>query len=429
MKKDVLIINGLNCPIPKNLLKSNLKKLNIHKDNLYFLNDLTEITTFNNGEIRVKLIADRPGFSFQNCNKFIIVESLTGNPYIKRTVDDIFFEVESIINACRNLNKDAEIVLIATNFSYARQDRAINQVKIIDGMEYETSESSTLDLRIKNLKNCGLTKLVTFDPHSNAFDKYSQENNLKYKLIEKEDLLSIFGEIFRQAILLHNEDKSLNANIEVFFRLFCSHQTNEDIEFIKENNSEFALAVILEFIINKLVLVAPDHGCSEKVKILWSEIKNHLLTIFLIYGKQTSRFINLLSDYEGRIIFIKKYRPEPGKSEITEIVGPKIDGKICLVIDDILDTGGTLCNSAKALKENYGASDIYCFTTHGVLSSNAVERLHNSEFSKIYITDTETSARSKIEEFYLDNKAVNNKFYIYPIEGFVTKEILDEISN
>ena len=412
--KNIFIINGSNCPINKILLKDLLKEFNVNDDELFFLHDATEITTFNNGETRIKLIADRPEFSFQNCDKFIIIQSLTENQFIQKLVDCMFFETECIVNACRNLNKNAAIVLIATNFGYARQDRAINEIKIIDGRKYETSEASALEIKIKNLKSCGLTKLITFDPHSTILAKCCDNNQIKHNMIEKDDLLEIFGEIFKEIILSNRKNLLQKKYIEVFFHLFCGTQTDKDIEFIDNHCSELALTIVTEFFINKLVLVAPDHGCAEKVKILWHAIKNHLLAIFMMYGKQTAPFINLLSEFDGRIIFI------------TEIVGPRIDGKICLIIDDILDTGGTICNSAKALKENYGASDIYCFTTHGVLSGNAVERMHNSEFTKIFITDTEPSALAKIENFYSQNDK-NNKFDIKSVKNLVIKEILDEI--
>ena len=428
MTKNIFIINGSNCPINKNLLKETLQRLNIHNDSLYFLHDLTEITTFNNGETRIKLIADKSEFSFESCHKFIVIQSISENKFINKSVDSIFFETECIINACRNLNKNAEIILIATNFGYARQDRTINAIKIIDEKEYETSEPSALEIKIKTLKVCGLTKLVTIDPHSTALAKYCDENHIKHNMIEKEHLLEIFGDVFKEIILSHLEDLSQKKHIESFFRLFSGLQSEEDIEFIGTQSSEFALAIIFEFFVNKLVLVAPDHGCAEKVKILWSEIKNHLLSIFIIYGAQTKSFINLLSEYEGKIIFITKRRPEPGKSEITEIVGPRIDGKTCIIIDDILDTGGTLCNSAKALKESYGANDIYCFTTHAVLSQNAVEKMHDSAFTKIFITDTETSALSKIQNFYSQSNQ-NQKFEIKPIHQMIIREILNEISN
>jgi phosphoribosylpyrophosphate synthetase len=245
-------------------------------------------------------------------------------------------------------------------------------------------------------------------------------------MIEKEDLLEIFGDIFQEIILSDLEDRSQEKYIKAFFHLFSGIHNEEEIELIENNCSQLALTIIIEFFIKKLVLVAPDHGCAEKVKILWHEINNHLLTIFMIYGKQTASFINLLSEYDGNIIFIKKYRPEPGKSEITEIIGPKIDGKICLIIDDILDTGGTLFNSAKALKENYGASQIYCFTTHGVLSGNAIERMHNSEFTQIFITDSETSAPLKIDEFYSKNDE-DKKIIIKTIKDRIIQEILNEI--
>jgi ribose-phosphate pyrophosphokinase len=68
------------------------------------------------------------------------------------------------------------------------------------------------------------------------------------------------------------------------------------------------------------------------------------------------------------------------------IIG-NVKGKNCLLVDDIIDSGGTIVNAAKALKEK-GAKDVYVYVTHGVLSGNAVEQINNSKIKKLILTDT-----------------------------------------
>ena len=64
-----------------------------------------------------------------------------------------------------------------------------------------------------------------------------------------------------------------------------------------------------------------------------------------------------------------------------------VKNKTCILLDDIADSAGTLCNAAKALKEN-GAKEIYSYIAHGVLSGNAVKKIENSEIRELVITDS-----------------------------------------
>ncbi|WP_138160101.1 ribose-phosphate diphosphokinase [Peptoniphilus catoniae] len=86
------------------------------------------------------------------------------------------------------------------------------------------------------------------------------------------------------------------------------------------------------------------------------------------------------------IAIIEKRRPKPNVSEVMNIIGD-IKGKNAILVDDIIDTAGTLCNAAEALKKN-GAKKIYGCATHGVLSGPAIERIENSLMEKFIITDT-----------------------------------------
>lgn len=86
------------------------------------------------------------------------------------------------------------------------------------------------------------------------------------------------------------------------------------------------------------------------------------------------------------IAIIEKNRPRPNESEVLNVIG-KFKGKNCIIIDDIIDTAGTITNAADVLVER-GAKKVYISATHGVLSRNAVERIENSKVEKCVITDT-----------------------------------------
>jgi ribose-phosphate pyrophosphokinase len=86
------------------------------------------------------------------------------------------------------------------------------------------------------------------------------------------------------------------------------------------------------------------------------------------------------------LVIIDKRREKAGESEVVNIIGD-VKGKTCILLDDIADSAGTLCNAAKALKNN-GANDIYSYIVHGVLSGNAVERIKNSDIKELILTDT-----------------------------------------
>lgn len=86
------------------------------------------------------------------------------------------------------------------------------------------------------------------------------------------------------------------------------------------------------------------------------------------------------------IAIIVKRRPEPNKAEVTELIG-HIEGKTAIMFDDMIDTGGSIVHGAEALLER-GSKEVYAACTHGVLSGNAVERLHASPIKQVIITDT-----------------------------------------
>lgn len=89
---------------------------------------------------------------------------------------------------------------------------------------------------------------------------------------------------------------------------------------------------------------------------------------------------------DADLAIIDKRRERAGVSEVMNIIGD-VDGSHCILIDDIVDSGGTLCNAAEALKDQ-GALEVYAYITHGVLSGAAVSRVTNSPLKKLVVTDS-----------------------------------------
>ena len=81
-----------------------------------------------------------------------------------------------------------------------------------------------------------------------------------------------------------------------------------------------------------------------------------------------------------------KRRERAGESEVMNIIG-EVENKTCILLDDIVDSAGTLCNAATALKEN-GAKEIFSYIAHGVLSGKALEKISNSEIKELVLTDS-----------------------------------------
>ena len=111
----------------------------------------------------------------------------------------------------------------------------------------------------------------------------------------------------------------------------------------------------------KLICVSPDVGGVQRTRGLATKIKADLA-------------------------IIDKRRPRPGKSQVMNIIGD-VKGKTCIIVDDIIDSGGTIVNAVDALKKN-GATDVYVFITHAVLSGDATNKIKKSKIKKLIITDT-----------------------------------------
>jgi ribose-phosphate pyrophosphokinase len=89
---------------------------------------------------------------------------------------------------------------------------------------------------------------------------------------------------------------------------------------------------------------------------------------------------------EADLVMIDKRRPQPNQSQVMNVIGA-VEGKNVLIVDDLIDTGGTFTNAVYALKER-GANKIFGACTHGVLSGKAFDLIENSPIEKLYVTDT-----------------------------------------
>ena len=89
---------------------------------------------------------------------------------------------------------------------------------------------------------------------------------------------------------------------------------------------------------------------------------------------------------DADLAIIDKRRPRPNESKVMNIIG-KVEGRTCLLIDDMVDTAGTLCQAAQALKDE-GALKVVAYITHPVLSGNAVEKISKSALDELVVTDT-----------------------------------------
>ena len=125
------------------------------------------------------------------------------------------------------------------------------------------------------------------------------------------------------------------------------------------------LPILSNYIMDKhledVVVVSPDHGGVTRAR-------------------------ELAKVLDTTIAIIDKRRPEPNKMEVMNIIG-NVEGKICVMIDDMVDTAGTITVGAKALMDA-GATEVYAACTHGLLSGPAIQRIQDSVLKELIITNT-----------------------------------------
>ncbi len=89
---------------------------------------------------------------------------------------------------------------------------------------------------------------------------------------------------------------------------------------------------------------------------------------------------------DADLAIIDKRRPRANEAQVMNIIG-SVSGKVCMIVDDLIDTAGTLCKAAAALKD-HGAAAVYAYIAHPVLSGKAIENIENSQLDELVVTDT-----------------------------------------
>ncbi|HAG39781.1 MAG TPA: ribose-phosphate pyrophosphokinase, partial [Pseudoalteromonas sp.] len=90
--------------------------------------------------------------------------------------------------------------------------------------------------------------------------------------------------------------------------------------------------------------------------------------------------------HDTDLAIIDKRRPQANVSQVMHIIGD-VEGRDCIIVDDMIDTGGTLCKAAEALKE-HGAKRVFAYATHPILSGKAAENIRNSVIDEVIVTDS-----------------------------------------
>ena len=145
-----------------------------------------------------------------------------------------------------------------------------------------------------------------------------------------------------------------------------------------------------------LLVVSPDVGGVVRARGLAKRLNNAPLAI------------------------VDKRRERAGESEVMNIIGD-VEGRTCILADDIVDSAGTLCNAAAALKQQ-GATEVFAYCTHGVLSGAAAARVAKSELTELVVTDTIWSG----EPDSMDSRI--RRLSVAPLLGEAIRRIADEAS-
>jgi ribose-phosphate pyrophosphokinase len=104
---------------------------------------------------------------------------------------------------------------------------------------------------------------------------------------------------------------------------------------------------------------------------------------------------------DSDLAIIDKRRPQPNMAEVMNIIG-EVKGKTCIIVDDMVDTAGTLCQAAGALKK-HGAKGVYAYCTHPVLSGKAIENIENSALDEMVVTDTIPTKNLSVRYIWTDD--------------------------
>jgi ribose-phosphate pyrophosphokinase len=196
---------------------------------------------------------------------------------------------------------------------------------------------------LKRASAARITAVIPYFGYARQDRKVAPRTPITSKLVA--DLISTAGVSRVLTIDLHA------GQIQGFFNIPVDHLYAAPV-LLKEIKERFS---------RPLVVVSPDAGGTERARA---------------FAKRM----------DAGLAIIDKRRSGPNVSEVMNIIG-EVEGQTCIIIDDMIDTAGTLCQAAQALKDK-GAADVYACATHPVLSGPALERINQSSLKEVIVTNS-----------------------------------------
>ncbi|CEI84923.1 ribose-phosphate pyrophosphokinase [Ehrlichia minasensis] len=221
---------------------------------------------------------------------------------------------------------------------------------------------------------------------------YTRQDRVMYRNLDSSSLM--VSALSAKVII--NILKTANIHNIIFIDLHSNQLTGFfDTSIINlSSHTIFIEDIVGKYDIDNLVIVSPDYGALNRTRV---------------FANALSRQYQL--NNEIQVAVIDKYRAKPGVSEVMHITG-NVENKDCIIIDDIVDSAGTLCNAASALKDS-GALKVSAYVTHGILSGNAIQKVTNSKLDNLTTTNT------------INHSSLNTpKIQILPIDKFLSNYIL-----
>ena len=340
---------------------SNLKLSKSIAKNLKLKLINTNIRRFADGEIYIEINENIRG------NSVFVIQS-TSHP-----ANDNVMELLLVIDALKRSSAKT-ITAVIPYFGYARQDRKVAP---------RTSISAKVMANL--ITNAGATRVVTVDLHAGQIQGFFD--------MPVDNLYT--APLFAKYIKKKLSNK----------KLICVSPDVGGVARTRDlaNRIKADLAIIDKR--------RPAPGKSEVMNIL-GDVKNKKLICVSPDVGGVARTRDLANRIKADLAIIDKRRPAPGKSEVMNILGD-VKNKTCIIVDDIIDSGGTIVNAVDALKKS-GANEVYVFISHGVLSGDAAKKIKNSKIKKLIVTDTIDNTK-KIHN--------NNKIEVLSISSLMSEAI------
>ena len=369
-----LLSGNSNKPLSKNIAKYLKSKL---------VN--SSIRNFSDGEIYVEINENIRG------NSIFIIQSISS------PANDNLMELLLCIDALK-ISSAKNITAVIPYFGYARQDR-----KVVP----RTSISAKL---VSNLiTKAGADRVVTVDLHAGQIQGFFDipVDNLfatpifarhAKKKIKSKNLICVAPDVggTERARAL---GKLLNVGLAIVDKRRPKPGQSQVMNVIGDVKGKTCIIVddIIDSggtIVNaakalkdrgaKEVYVYITHGVLSGEAVKKIKSKNMIAVAPDVGGTERARALGKILNVG--LAIVDKRRPKPGQSQVMNVIGD-VKGKTCIIVDDIIDSGGTIVNAAKALKDR-GAKEVYVYITHGVLSGEAVKKIKNSVIKNLVITDT-----------------------------------------